>query len=68
MPLYDVAVWREARIILSERVEIEAATPEEAKRLALRLYDQGHIELDEEEMLEATDPQADAREVTPANP
>lgn len=68
MPLYDVAVWREARIIMSERVEIEAATPEEAKRLALRLYEQGHIELDEEEMLGATDPQADAREVTPANP
>lgn len=68
MPLYDVAVWREAHIIMSERIEIEAATPEQATSLALRLYKQGHLELVDEEMIGATDPHADAREVTPSNP
>lgn len=68
MPLYDVAIWREAVIIMSERLEIDAPSPEQAQQLALRLYEQGHVELYHEEMAWATDPQTNAREVTPSEP
>ena len=63
MPVYDVAMWREAVIIMAERLEIDATTPEQAQQLALRLYKQGHVELDHEEMVGATDLRVEVREM-----
>lgn len=63
MPVYDVAVWREAIIIMSERLEIDAPSLEQAQQLAVRLYKQGHVELEHEEMFGATDLRVDAREM-----
>lgn len=65
MPLFNVEVFAMVRTVHSNRVEIEAATAEEAERIALELCDDGDINLYEAYTLDAEPPEAHARPSEP---
>lgn len=66
MPLFVVTVSRVVRDVLSETLEIEAATKEAAEKEALESYAEGAFELRFDEQLDSEPAEASAREAKEA--